>query len=337
MAELRICGLTVEHTRSGYIVHPIHELDAQADDGELALVLGPSGCGKTTLLSCIAGLVAPARGSIHVDETEVTALRGSSLAEFRRTGVGIVFPGSRLIESLTVGENVIAPLRLVGVARERALGRGEELLERVGLGAVGERAVAELSSGQRRRAAVARALVHDPPLIIADEPTAGLDYVEVEEVLGLLREIASPGRLVLVASHDQRLRPLADRVIDLTPRAGLDDDGARTLSLAAGESLFRQGDHSDLVYVVERGQVEVYRERVDGSEELRAIFGPGEYFGELGPLLSLPRSASARATETTVLTSYGTDAFRAWRGSGAPAARRSSRESRAAIEVASAE
>lgn len=338
MQALEVSGLTIEHARSGYVVHPIHDLDARANDGELVLVLGPGGCGKTTLLSCIAGLLAPARGSIRVGDTEVTALRGPALAEFRRRRVGIVFRGSSLIASLTVAENVASPLRLGGAPRRRATARGEDLLKRVGLDGLGDRAPAELSSGERQLAAVARAMVHDPELILADEPAAGLDYVEVEEVLSLLREIASPGRLVLVATQDRRLRQLADRVIDLTPRAGLDDDGVRTLSLAAGERLFRQGDHSDLVYVVERGQVEVYRERVDGSEELRATFGPGEYFGELGPLLSLPRAASVRATETTVLTSYGTDAFRAWRASGAASSgRRPSGESQSATKVASAE
>ncbi len=158
--------------------------------------------------------------------------------------------------------------------------------------------------------AIARALVHDPPLIVADEPTAHLDFVQVEEVLTLLREIAAPGRLVVVATHDDRFRPLADRVIDLTPRSAAADDAEREVSLGAGEILFRQGDAPDLVYEVKSGVIEVFRERADGSEEPRAEFGPGEYFGELGPMLALPRSATARARESSVLTGYGPQAFR---------------------------
>jgi len=312
MNELRVSELTIEYTRSGYVVRPIHQLDAQASDGELVLLLGPSGCGKTTLLSCMAGLLTPARGTIRLGATEVTSLDGESLTDFRRSAVGIIFQAFNLIASLTARENVMAPLRLAGVSQRRAKARAEELLERVGLADRIDHLPDELSGGQQQRVAIARALVHDPPLIVADEPTAHLDYIQVEEVLRLLREIASPGRLVVVATHDDRFRPLADRVIDLTPRAGPQDEAAHILSLAAGELLFRQGDHSDLVYVVERGQIEVYRERADGSEELRAIFGQGDYFGELGPLLSLPRSASARASETTVLTSYGVGAFRVW-------------------------
>jgi putative ABC transport system ATP-binding protein len=312
MAELRISNLTIEYTRSGYVVRPIEDLDARASDGELVLLLGPSGCGKTTLLSCIAGLLTPARGRIHVGERDVTALEGGGLTDFRRSSVGIVFQAFNLVASLTVRENVMAPLRMAGVSRRTARRRADELLERVALKDRVDHRPDELSGGQQQRVAIARALVHDPPLIVADEPTAHLDYVQVEEVLRLLREIASPGRLVVVATHDDRFRPLADRVIDLTPQAPAEDEPAHTLTLAAGELLFRQGDDSDLVYVVERGQVEAYRERPDGSEDLRALFGPGEYFGELGPLLSLPRSASVRAIETTLLTSYGPQAFRAW-------------------------
>ena len=313
MTGLRISGLTVEHTRGPYAIRPIQALDAAVDDGELALVLGPSGCGKTTLLSCIAGALTPAEGSIRLGGREVGSLHGASLTEFRRSGIGIVFQSKSLIPSLTARENVLAPLRLAGVERRVAQARGDELLELVGLADRGDQLPGQLSADQCQRVAIARALVHDPPLIVADEPTARLDYVQVEEVLGLLRQLAAPGRMVVVASHDRRFQALADQVIDLTPPAGFEDDGVRVLSLAAGERLFRQGDRSDLIYVVERGHVEVYRERVDGSEELRSTLGPGEYFGELGPLLSLPRAASARATETAVLTSYGTEAFRLWR------------------------
>lgn len=322
MNELRISELTIECTRSNYVVRPIQDLEAQANDGELVLLLGPSGSGKTALLSCMAGLLTPARGTIRLDATEVTSLEGASLTDFRRSAVGTVVQGFKPAEGLSVLENVIAPLRLAGISQRRARRRSEELLERVGLSDRIDHLLEQLSDGQQKRASIARALVHDPPLIIADEPTAHLDYIQTEEVLQLLREIAAPGRLVVLATHDGRFRPLADRVIDLTPQSAAPDAAPHILSLAAGEVLFRQGDDPDLVYVVERGQIEVYRERADGSEELRSIFGRGDHFGELGSLLSLPRSASARATETTVLTSYGVQAFRAWQsaasGNGLP-------------------
>jgi putative ABC transport system ATP-binding protein len=309
MVELSIEDLTVEYTESGYVVRPLNGLSAAAGDGELVLLLGPSGSGKTTLLSCLAGLLTPSRGRIRVGDTDVTLLEGPALTEFRRRGVGIAFQAFNLVPSLTAKENVIVPMRLAGVPRSRARPRAEELLRRVGLGERMDHRPGALSGGQQQRVAIARALVHDPPLVVADEPTAHLDYVQVEEVLRLLRELAAPGRLVIVATHDDRFTPLADRVIDLAPKAAV-DGASRKVSLDPGAVLFEQGDEADWVYVVDSGRVEVYRERADGSEEVSATFGPGDYFGELGPLLSLPRSASARAVEATVLTAYAPQEFR---------------------------
>jgi putative ABC transport system ATP-binding protein len=147
---------------------------------------------------------------------------------------------------------------------------------------------------------------------VADEPTAHLDYVQVESVLELIRQLAVSGRLLIVATHDERLTPLADRVIDLTPERAL-AVGRRKLRLDAGDQVFAMGDPPDLVYVVDEGRVELYRPPVMGSEELHVERGAGSYFGELGPLLGLPRSTSARAMEETVLTGFGPQEFRRWR------------------------
>ena len=310
-SALQIDHLTIEYTRGGYKVRAIDDMVLEAEDGELVLLLGPSGCGKTTVLSCMAGLLTPTKGKIRLGETAVTELEGAELTEFRRYSVGIIFQSFNLIPSLTARENVMAPMRLAGSHRGNAKRRAEQLLERVGLTDRMEHRPAALSGGQQQRVAVARALVHDPLLIVADEPTAHLDYIQVEEVLQLLREIASPGRLVVVATHDDRFRPLADRVIDMTPRAVAEGTKEVTVELKQGEILFHHGDAPDFVYVIESGGIEAFRELADGSEEPQASFGPGEYFGELGPMLNLPRSATARATSETVLRGYGPQAFRA--------------------------
>lgn len=314
-SELRISDLTIEYTRSGYAVRPIDGLHAEAGDGELVLLLGPSGCGKTTALSCLAGLLTPTEGTITVGETEVTSLDGQALTDYRRYGVGIIFQAFNLIPSLTTLENVMAPMRIAGVDRTTARTRAEELLERVALQERMAHRPDELSGGQQQRVAIARALVHDPPMIVADEPTAHLDFIQVEGILRLLREIASPGRLVVVATHDDRFRPLADRVIDLTPGTATNEDEELSVSVSPGEILFRQGDDPDYVYVLRSGAVEIFRERTDGSEEQLGAMTSGEYFGELGPLLGLPRSASVRAREQTELTGYGPQAFRRWKAS----------------------
>ena len=320
MTQLRIEDLTIEYAQGGYAVRPIERFGLAAGDGDLVLLLGPSGSGKTTLLSCLAGLLSPAAGTVRVGETEVTALSGAALAQYRRHGVGIVFQAFNLIPSLTARENVAAPLRLAGVGRRAARLRADALLERVGLGDRAHHRPAELSGGQQQRVAIARALVHDPPLVVADEPTAHLDYVQVEGVLALIRGLAAPGRLVVVSTHDARFTPLADRVFELAAQRAEHLSAVRRVELVAGEVLFEQGDPSDLVYVVEEGAIEVFRRRIDGGEDVLTVVRPPDYFGELGPLLGLRRAASVRALQDTVLTGYGPREFSRWMGGAARAA-----------------
>ena len=314
MTGLRITDLTIEYAQGGYIVRPIDRLEVTAQDGELVILLGPSGSGKTTLLSCLSALLTPAAGKIQVGDIEVTALRGRALADYRRHQVGIVFQAFNLIPSLTARENVAAPLRLAGARRREANARAEELLARVGLSDRMDHRPGQLSGGQQQRAAIARALVHEPPLVVADEPTAHLDYMQVEDVLILIRDLAAPGRLVVVATHDDRFTPLADRVVELVPRKDEPEPEVRRVLLEAGEIVFEQGEVSDLVYVVEEGLVEIFRRRADAGEEVMVEHGPGAYFGEIGPLLRLPRTASARAKVPSRLTGLGPREFRRWTG-----------------------
>ncbi len=315
MVGLRISDLTIEYTQNGYAVRPIEELDVTANDGELVILLGPSGSGKTTLLSCIAGLLTPAAGTISVGDMEVTGLQGAALGDYRRHHVGIVFQAFNLIPSLTARENVAAPLRLAGVHRKKAHERAEDLLARVGLQERMHHRPSKLSGGQQQRVAIARALVHDPPLIVADEPTAHLDYVQVEGVLQLIRELAVPGRLVVVSTHDARFTPLADRVVDLAPTRAELASAVRRVELQKGETLFEQGDLSDLVYFVEEGAIELFRRRIDGTDDVLSTVRPRDYFGEIGPLLGLRRSAGARAVEDSVLTGFGPREFSHWMAS----------------------
>ncbi len=310
MAELEVRDLVVEFDSGGYPVRPLDNLSFDADEGDLVVVLGPSGCGKTTLLSCLARLLTPTSGSIRFRGSDVIGLAGPALGAYRRFTVGVVFQAFNLIRSLTARGNVIAPLRLAGVARRAANARADELLELVGLSDRAGFRPASLSGGQQQRVAIARALAHDPPLVLADEPTAHLDYIQVEGVLLLLRRLAAPGRLVLVSTHDDRVTNIADRVIELTPHFAAGVRDPETLILAAGATVFQQGERGDLIYVVEDGEVEIFRSRSDGSEEPLDLVSAGNYFGELGPMLNLPRSASARAKGPTRLTAYSIRAFR---------------------------
>src|SRR5438477_10649180 len=219
MSDLMVSGLTVEYSSGGYAARPVDNFDLDVPSGQLVLLRGASGCGKTTVLSVLAGILTPAAGTVRFGDVEVTRLKGQAMTEYRRHTVGVVFQAFNLVPSLSASENVQAPLRAAGIRGSTARRRAEELLERVDLADRMMHRPGDLSGGEQQRVAIARALAHDPPLILADEPTAHLDYIQVDGVLRLLRDLAQPGRVVIVATHDERLLPLADRVVELTPRA----------------------------------------------------------------------------------------------------------------------
>ena len=310
MAELEVRDLTVEFDSGGYRVRPLDKLSLDADDGELVVLLGPSGCGKTTLLSCLAGLLQPTDGTIRFQGIDVGGLSGADLADYRQRTVGVVFQAFNLLASLSARKNVMVPMTLAGVGRKEAGERADALLDRVALTERASHRPAQMSGGQQQRVAIARALVHDPPLVVADEPTAHLDHIQVEGILVLLRELATAGRMVVVSTHDDRITHIADRVIELAPQFSDADRPDEEVRLDDGAVLFEQGDRGNLVYEVVEGTVEIYRDRSDGAVEVLAEIRPGNYFGEIGPMLNLPRSASARARGAVVLTAMSIRSFR---------------------------
>ncbi len=315
MGDLKIRDLVVEYTSAGDTVRPIDHLDLELSGGSLAILLGPSGCGKTTLLSCIGGILKPTSGQIMFDDIDVTALNGNSLTTYRRNTVGIVFQAFNLVPSLTAAENVMVPMRAAGMSRRASRKRAAELLDRVGLSERMTHRPGDLSGGQQQRVAVARAIALDPPLILADEPTAHLDFIQVEEVLRLIRQMTDDDRVVVVATHDSRMLPLADRVVELVPALATTDREPETLTVAAGSVVFEQNTMGDLIYVVAEGEFEIVRELSGGGEELLSTASPGEYFGEIGPLFGLPRSATVRARTDGILVGYTVKEFRQRLGS----------------------
>ncbi|MGE2717826.1 ATP-binding cassette domain-containing protein [Mycolicibacterium litorale] len=315
MGDLSIQNLVVEYVRGGYPVRPIDGLSLDLAAGSLAILMGPSGCGKTTLLSCLGGILRPTDGAIKFGDVDVTALNAKELAVYRQRTVGIVFQAFNLVPSLTALENVMVPLRTSGMSRRAARKRAGQLLARVGLQDRVDHRPGNLSGGQQQRVAVARAIALDPPLLLADEPTAHLDFIQVEEVLKMIRGLASGDRIVIVATHDNRILPLADRLVEMVPEFATKERPAETIRLQAGEVLFEQGTMGDLIYLVSDGELTIVREMASGVEETLKRVTRGDYFGEIGPLFHLPRSATVRASTDATVVGYTVRAFRERLGS----------------------
>jgi putative ABC transport system ATP-binding protein len=181
--------------------------------GEMTLLVGPSGCGKTTLISAIAGMLTPDSGEIVVFGSDLGKLSRGKLTSFRARSVGFVFQQFNLLPALTATENASIPLRIVGASASEANRRAAALLERLGLAAHRDRFPDQLSGGQQQRVAIARALVHEPRLVVCDEPTASLDADSGRAAMELLRELAvRPDRAVIVVTHDDRIFSFADRI-----------------------------------------------------------------------------------------------------------------------------
>ena len=216
-ADLQVRGLTVQYDDPGGPVRPLERLSFAAEDGQVVLALGPSGCGKTTLLCVLAGLLTPTAGEVAFGGATVTGLSGPARLAHRRRQVGIAFQSFNLVPSLTATENVMAPLLLTGTRRAPARARAAALLAQLDLEEVAHRRPGRLSGGQQQRVALARALVRDPPLVLADEPTAHLDPSRVGAVLDLVVGLRRPGRLVVVATHDERFTQVADAAVRLGP------------------------------------------------------------------------------------------------------------------------
>jgi putative ABC transport system ATP-binding protein len=193
-------------------VRALDTVSLTVDAGAFVAVMGPSGSGKSTLMHVAAGLDTPTTGSILVDGREIAGLDETRRTELRRERIGFVFQAYNLVPSLTVEDNITLPLRLAGVAPDRAW--LAELVARVGLDGRLRHRPGELSGGQQQRAAVARALIARPAVVFADEPTGALDLRSARDVLGLLREsVDELGQTVVMVTHDPGAAAHADRAV----------------------------------------------------------------------------------------------------------------------------
>ena len=196
--------------RGGRVFTAVQPTDLDIGAGELVVITGRSGSGKSTLLAMLAGILSPTAGTVEVDGTDLHSLGEEALARFRNGSIGLVPQGHAALRSLTVLENVLLPSVLY--PGRGPGGRGaEELLDAVGMAQLKDARPNELSGGELRRMAIARALLMDPGVVLADEPTAGLDAESAAGVLRLLREAAGPGATVLIVTHEPEALSYADR------------------------------------------------------------------------------------------------------------------------------
>lgn len=227
---LELSGVTKEYRVGGQAVRALDDVALRIEAGEFTSIIGPSGSGKSTLLHLLGALDSPDAGSIRFRGEEIGALDEEQQSEFRRHQVGFVFQFFNLLPTLSAWENVAIPKLLDGTGLRKAKPRAMELLDRVGLAARAEHRPAELSGGQMQRVAVARALIMDPPLILADEPTGNLDSKTGAAILELLGEIAGSGSSVVMVTHDMGAVTYCDRVITLRDgRIGSNDKVERTV------------------------------------------------------------------------------------------------------------
>lgn len=252
VAGLMARGLTKTYGAGPTAVPAVRAVDLDVAAGEVVLVMGPSGSGKTTLLLMLGGLLRPNVGTITVVDraglvTDIATAPERRLPALRASTFGFIFQDYALLEALTAAENVAVAANLAGTTGTAAGRRALELLDRVGLAPRAAARPSQLSGGEQQRVAVARALANDPPVLLADEPTANLDASRGRDLARLLRRLAvEDGRCVVIVSHDNRLREVADRVL------WLEDGAFRQLAALATDPVCHMQ--------VERTDVQVSRD-----------------------------------------------------------------------------
>ncbi len=228
---VHVRGVTKTYGSGDARVPALRGIDLDVDAGQLMMLVGPSGCGKTTLISVIAGILDQDEGVCELFGDDIKAMRGREKTRFRGETIGFVFQAFHLIPALTAAENVAVPLLIRGVARREAVERGTAMLERVSLGERAKSLPHQLSGGQQQRVAIARALVHEPRIVVCDEPTSSLDHHTGMKVMELMREVALSGsRTLIVVTHDARIFPYADRIAVM-------DDGVVTKVVDSADAI----------------------------------------------------------------------------------------------------
>ena len=222
-ALLRARGLRKDYGNGEALVRAVDEVDLDVAAGETLAVMGPSGCGKSTLLHLLGGLDRPSAGELWLNDRRTDRLSERALAGLRRQEIGFVFQAFHLMDELTARENVELPALLAGRSPRQARRRALVLLDQVGLADRAGHLPSALSGGQRQRAAIARALINDPLVVLADEPTGNLDSAATLDVLRLFDQLHASGLTLVIVTHDERVAATADRLVSMRDGALVDE------------------------------------------------------------------------------------------------------------------
>ena len=210
---VRCQGLTKTYGTGPAQVTALRGIDLEVYRGELLMVVGPSGCGKTTLISIISAIIAQDEGHCEVLEHDLKTLSEKDKVRFRGETIGFVFQVFNLMPALTAKENVAVPLLIKGIPRKSAMKRSLAVLESVGLESRADSLPKQLSGGQQQRVAIARALVHNPKIIVCDEPTSSLDHKTGHEMMTVFRNVVQGAdKTLIIVTHDNRIFDFADRI-----------------------------------------------------------------------------------------------------------------------------
>ncbi|MFZ5912421.1 MAG: ATP-binding cassette domain-containing protein [Chloroflexota bacterium] len=292
-------------------------IDLHINAGEFVSIIGKSGSGKSTLLNMITGIDRPTTGKVLVNGTAVHELDENQLAIWRGSNMGIIFQFFQLLPALNLLQNVILPMDLAGKYKPRERReRAEHLLEIVGLIEQKHKLPSMVSGGQQQRAAMARALANDPPIVIADEPTGNLDSKTAETVFELFNDLVAQGKTVIIVTHDSSLSRRAHRTALIADGEIVNEYVAKALPSLSHEQLLYathqfkahhyepgamilvEGKDSDSFYIVSKGTVEVVLPRPNQSDVVVLELGPGKYFGEMEFFREHRNRASIRASES---------------------------------------
>lgn len=215
--SISIQSITKDFPLGDSFINVLNDISIDINQGEITMVVGQSGCGKTTLISIVSGILSMTSGDVILYDHSIKSMTDDQKVLFRREKIGFIFQQYNLLPSLNAIENAAMPLFASGINDDEALHRSEELLKKIGMSEQCYKLPNQLSGGQQQRVAIARALVHNPKIIICDEPTAALDAQTGQAVMHILQDMAiSKDRTVIIVTHDNRIFNFADRIIEMS-------------------------------------------------------------------------------------------------------------------------